>query len=182
MSLKETPLLGKSGTSRMWRDISSVAASGKLLLQESPSGGKAVDDVRHHEFFELGVDSSEMASLVNSILNLLFVAAAELRVENLLKHRGLALDRSHDSTQVPGLYRELRHLEGHTRDLDVPLCQLSIAAYDADGEQFFDKTCLGFYSVGQLLLSVGPILQDTRGSPPESLPATGMPPSMRFFM
>src|SRR5215216_1429508 len=100
MSLKETPLLGKSGTSRMWRDISSVAASLKLLLQESPSGGKAVDDVRHHE--------------------------------------------------------------GHTRDLDVPLCQLSIAAYDADGEQFFDKTCLAFYSVGQLLLSVGPILQDTR--------------------
>jgi hypothetical protein len=40
LSREDTPLLGKSGTSRMWRDISSAAASLKLYSRRARQGAK----------------------------------------------------------------------------------------------------------------------------------------------
>src|ERR671928_150826 len=88
----------------------------------------------------------------------LLVAAAQLGVENLFEHSGLALNSGHDAAQVPGLDRVPRHLEGHTRDLGVPLSELAAAPDDAGGKKVVHEARLGLESVCEFLAGVGPLL------------------------
>src|SRR5215218_4741393 len=132
------------------------------LAHGHPLRGEGLDDAGHHQFLHARVHGGEVAGLVHSVGDTLLVAAAQLGVQDLLEHRRLAVYGGHDAAQVARLDGVLRHLEGHARDLRVPLLQVAAASDHADGDQVVHEARLDLEGVGQLLAGVGPVLEDAR--------------------
>src|SRR5215218_4848654 len=132
------------------------------LAHGHPLRGEGLDDAGHHQLFDARVHGGEVASLVHGVGDALFIATAQLGVQDLLEHRRLAVYGGHDAAQVARLDRVLRHLEGHARDLRVPLRQLAAATDHADGDQVVHEARFDLEGIGQLLAGVGPVFEDPR--------------------
>src|SRR3712207_5274357 len=125
-------------------------------------GGEGLNDVGHHQFLHARVHSGEVAGLVHGLGDALLVTAAQLGVEDLLEHGGLAVHGGHHAAQVPGLDGIPRHLEGEACDLCVPLGQLTGASYHADSYEIVHEARVGLEDVGELLAGVGTVFEDPR--------------------
>src|SRR5215211_3722986 len=159
-------VLERDAGGREIRDGTDVALefAGDLvgLAHGHPSGGEGLDDAGHHQLLHARVHGGEVAGLVHGVGDPLLVAAAQLGVQDLLEHRRLAVYGGHDAAQVARLDGVLRHLEGHARDLRVPLLQLAAASDHADGDQVVHEARLDLEGVGQLLAGVGPVFEYPR--------------------